>query len=521
MTPFLHLERVSKAFGGTRALDGVTLTLEQGEVHALMGENGAGKSTLGKILAGIHMPDSGSLRIGGRTMRFTSPREARRTGIAMVHQELACCPDLSVAENLALGHYPTRGNMFVDHKAMQTNARGLLENIGASLDVRSMMRGLSVAQHQLVQIAAAVGSGARILIFDEPTSALSEADATRLLALIGQLRDRGVTVIYISHRMGEVFSLCSHISVLRDGRLMGTLTASDATQDAVIEMMIGRRIKEYFPAHLASAPGRELLHVEHLCSPGKFDDVSLAIRAGEIVGLAGLVGAGRTELATAIFGLDPDARGTIALDGTDISRSSVRSRMKAGLGFVPEDRKRFGLALNLSCRINFSLTLLALLSRMGFLRTRSENALLSKYFTELGIKTASFESEAGNLSGGNQQKIVLAKWLARSTHILLLDEPTRGIDVGAKAAIHELIDTLARTGKAILLVSSELPEILHLSTRILVMRDGRLAGELQRTGATQDMLLRMMSGLNPRTASGTPVNESGFIGRNSEPGIPS
>jgi ABC-type sugar transport system ATPase subunit len=493
--PFLHFESIAKSFGGTRALDGVTLTLAQGEVHALMGENGAGKSTLGKILAGIHTPDSGTFQINGRTMRFASPREARRAGIGMVHQELACCPDLSVAENLSLGHYPTRGKVLVDHAAMHTTAYRLLAEIGASMDVRSTMRNLSVAQHQLVQIAAAVGSGARILIFDEPTSSLSEADTTRLLALIAQLRSRGVTVIYVSHRMAEVFSISTHISVLRDGRLAGTFPASEITHDAVIEMMIGRQINKYFPAQLTPSPGRELLRIEHLSSPRKFDNVSLTIRAGEIVGLAGLVGAGRTELATAIFGIDPHTRGTITLEGTDISRSSVRSRMKAGLGYVPEDRKRFGLALMLSCRLNFSLTLLAMLSTMGFLRKRLENALLVKYFTDLGIKTASFDTEAGHLSGGNQQKIVLAKWLARSSQVLLLDEPTRGVDVGAKAALHELIDTLARMGKGILLVSSELPEILHLSTRILVMREGGIAGELQRSEASQDTLLRMMSGL--------------------------
>lgn len=497
MTPFIEIEAVTKTFGGTLALDGVTLTLPQGEVHALMGENGAGKSTLGKILAGIHSPDRGSLRVGGHIMHFASPRDARRAGIGMVHQELACCPDLSVAENLALGQYPRYRKILVDRAAMKNNAARLLTDVGASIDARDTMRNLSVAQHQLVQIAAAVGSGARILVFDEPTSALSEADAGRLFTLINRLRDRGVTIIYVSHRMAEVFALCDRISVLRDGRMVGTLKKSEATQDAVVGMMIGRQIKEYFPAHLNTPVGPEILRVEHLSSPKRFHDVSFTVGAGEIVGLAGLVGAGRSELATSLFGLDPSTRGTITLDGRDISRASVRRRMNAGLGFVPEDRKRFGLALLLSCRLNFSLTLLGMLSKVGFLRRRLENSLLTKYFGELGIKTPSFDSEAGSLSGGNQQKIVLAKWLARSSRVLLLDEPTRGVDVGAKAAIHALIDSLAESGKGILLVSSELPEILHLSTRIMVMREGRIVGELQRADASQQKLLRMMSGLLP------------------------
>jgi len=500
--PFLEIEAVSKSFGGTRALDGVTLALAHGEVHALMGENGAGKSTLGKILAGIHVPDGGTVRMAGRVVHFASPRDARKAGIGMVHQEPACCPDLSVAENLVLGQYPRRRTFFVDRAAMRATAARLLGDIGASIDVRMTMRHLSVAQHQLVQIAAAVGSGARMLIFDEPTSALSETDAGRLFTLIGSLRDRGVTIIYVSHRMAEVVALCDRISVLRDGRMIGTLARSEATQDAVVGMMIGRQLKEYFPAHLKNRVGPDLLRVEHFSSPGKFEDVALTIRAGEIVGIAGLVGAGRSEIAAALFGLDPRARGRITLDGKDISSASVQTRMKSGLGFVPEDRKRFGLALMLSCRFNFSFTLLEILTKAGFLRRRLENSLLAKHFGELGIKTASFESEAGSLSWGNQQKIVLAKWLARSSRILLLDEPTRGVDVGAKAAIHVLIDNLAGSGKGILLVSSELPEILALSTRILVMREGRIVGELQRGEASQERLLRLMSGLRPQSPSG-------------------
>jgi len=497
VTPSVEIESVSKSFGGTLALRDVTLTLAEGEIHALMGENGAGKSTLGKILAGIHTPDRGRLRIGGRSVRFSSPHESRRAGIGMVQQELACCPDLSVAENLTMGSYPRRGRFFVDHGAMKRNALKLLESIGTSFDPLSPMRTLSVAQHQLAQIAAAVGSGARTLIFDEPTSSLSEVESERLFGLIRQLKLRGVTILYVSHRMAEVVALCDRISVLRDGRMVGTLQQNEASQDIVVEMMIGRKLKEYFPSHLSAPPGPELLRVEHYTSPGKFADVSFTVRAGEIVGVAGLVGAGRTELATALFGLDPKSEGSVMLEGEDIAHASVRKRMKAGLGFVPEDRKRHGLALMLSCRLNFSFTLLRMLSRIGFLRRQKETSLLVRYFGELGVKAASFESEAGSLSGGNQQKIVLAKWLARSPRVLILDEPTRGVDIGAKAAIHELIDTLAGSAKGILLISSELPEVMALSTRILVMREGHVVGEMNRGEATQERLIRAMSDLDP------------------------
>jgi ABC-type sugar transport system ATPase subunit len=495
MIPIVEISGLAKSFGGTRALDGVSLAFQIGEIHALMGENGAGKSTLGKILAGIHSPDAGQVLIDGHPVHFSSPRDARRSGIGMVHQEVACCPDLSVAENLAMGRLPRTAEILVDRRAMIDNAKALLGNIQAAIDVTIPMRELSVAHHQLVQIAGAVGSGARLLILDEPTSSLSQADAERLFTLARQLRDRGVTIIYVSHRMEEVFGLCDRISVLRDGRLVGTVAGPGASQDAIVEMMIGRQIQESAPPPPATPSETPLLRIDDFSSPGKFAHIALTLGAGEIVGLAGLVGSGRTELATALFGLDPSATGRIELDGKDIAHASVRGRMRAGIGFVPEDRARFGLALNLSCRFNFSLTLLPMLHRIGFLRGKLETSLLRKHFGALGVKTQSYESEAGSLSGGNQQKIVLAKWLARSPRVLLLDEPTRGVDIGAKTAIHDLCTSLAAQGIGILLISSELPELLKLSSRICVMREGALVGEVPRKDATQDLLLRMMSGL--------------------------
>ena len=486
---------LTKTFGGTTALDGVTFSLERGKVHALMGENGAGKSTLGKILAGILRPDQGEVIIDGQPRRFDSPRAARHTGIGMVHQELALCPDLTVAENLSLGAYPVRGRFFLDRKSMESRARALLENIGAEIPSDRLARDLPVALQQVVQIAGAVGTGADILVFDEPTSSLSEAETRRLFDLIARLRDRGVTILYVSHRMSEVFELCDTISVLRDGRFVGTLPRTEADQDRVVQMMIGRQLEAYFPHHLDRPPGEELLHVEALSSPGKFSGVTFTVRAGEIVGFAGLVGSGRSEVATAVLGLDPDAEGSVRLLGKDISSVSARRRMRAGIGFIPEDRKRLGLALPLSSRINFSLTLLNVLRRMVFLDRRKERGMLQQAIQELGIKTSGIDLPVSHLSGGNQQKVVIAKWLACSSRILFLDEPTRGVDVGAKASIHALVERLAAEGKGLVLISSELPELLHLSTRILVMRGGRIVGELARAEATQERLMRMMSGL--------------------------
>jgi ABC-type sugar transport system ATPase subunit len=494
-TPAIEFRGISKRFGGTSALRDVSFSLVSGECHAVTGENGAGKSTLGKILAGIHRPDAGTILMDGQPVEFRSPREARMAGIGMVHQELAFCPDLSVDENLALGRYPRHIGVFLDRRQMMTAARTQLKEIGPEIDPRTPMAELSIAHRQLVQVAAAVSSGAKVLIFDEPTSSLSETDAERLFGLMKQLRSRGVTLLYVSHRMAEIFRICDRISVLRDGGHVGTMPAAGATEERVVSLMIGRQVHEYFPHHLEKKPGEELLRLEDFSSAGKFSEISLAVRSGEILGFAGLVGSGRSEIAQAIFGLDPLANGRILLRGVDVSRFTLRQRIEAGIAMVPEDRKRQGLALTLSSRFNFSLTLLDRLGRALFLRRSLEQQMMESHFNRLGLKTASVEDAAETLSGGNQQKIVLAKWLARKAQVLILDEPTRGVDVGVKAAIYSLIDELARTGTGIILISSELSELLNLSTRILVMRQGRIAGELSRAEATQEGLLRLMSGL--------------------------
>jgi ABC-type sugar transport system ATPase subunit len=498
----IEFQQITKRFAGVTALDSVSFSISGGECHALMGENGAGKSTLGRILAGIYRPDSGQLLIDGKSQNFRSPADAADAGIGMVHQELAFCPDLSVAENLSMGQYPRRMlGLLVDRREMQRRAQVLLGSIGVEIDVRRNMRALSTAQEQMVQIASAVGTGARILIFDEPTSSLSQPEAENLFRLIDQLKSRGVTMIFVSHRMPEVFRLCDRFSVLRDGKFVGTLDAADATPDAVVRMMIGRSIEAYFPQHLSAAPGKVILEVKNLASPGKFRDISFEVRAGEIVGFAGLVGAGRSEVAKAIFGLDPDASGQVTVDQRPMRLGKVRLAMRRGLGLVPEDRKRQGLVLMMGGRQNFSLAMLERFRRLGMIDTRRERRSALEYFQRLRIKTPSLEAPVAGMSGGTQQKVALAKWLGRGARLLIVDEPTRGVDVGAKAAIHAIIDELARQGIGIILISSELPELLNLSTRVLVMRQGRLVGQLDRAQLDQDRVLRLMAGVAASAAS--------------------
>ncbi len=493
---FIEFQNITKRFAGVTALDGVSLSIARGECHALMGENGAGKSTLGKVLAGIHRVDEGRVLIDGVEQALHSPAASMKAGVGMVHQELAFCPDLTVAENLNMGQYPRRFGL-LNRRAMEERARKLLKAIGESIDVCRPMRELSTAQEQMVQIASAVGTGASILVFDEPTSSLSEPEARQLFTLIEQLKARGVTIIYVSHRMPEVFRLCDRISVLRDGKYVGTLDRAQASHDRVVQMMIGRLVADYFPHHLTDAPGETLLSVRGMTSAGKFRDISFQVRKGEIVGFAGLVGAGRSEIAKAIFGLDPDARGEVAMEGKPLPLGRISESIRRGIGLVPEDRKRQGLVLMMSGRANASMAVLDRFRRMGLLDRGRERAEAAKLFGQMRVKTPSLETPVAAMSGGNQQKVALAKWLIRNCKLLIVDEPTRGVDVGAKAAIHQLLDDLARAGVAIMLISSELPEVLNLSTRILVMREGALVGEVGRKEATQEGILRLMAGVGP------------------------
>jgi ABC-type sugar transport system ATPase subunit len=490
----VKFEHISKRFLGVQALSDVSLEVAEGSCHALCGENGAGKSTLGKILAGIHRPDSGRVFEHGRQVSFDSPRDALHAGVGMVHQELAFCENLTVAENLLLGAMP-RKRGFVDRRAMERRAREMVDEIGAHLDVRAPMRRLTIAQQQLVQIATAVCGGATTIVFDEPTSSLSQADADRLYALIAQLKERGVTCIYVSHRMHEIYRLCDTISVLRDGQHVATRPASELSEAELVRLMIGRSLSEYLPPSVEKPRGKELLRAVRLTQPGKFHDVSFALHEGEIVGLAGLVGAGRSEVAQTLFGLEMPASGSISVDGAPAAIRGPKDAIALGLGLVPEDRKRQGLVLVETGLHNTSLPMLERLSRFGIVGRAEERRVGESYAAKLRIRQTALDAMVGGLSGGNQQKIVLARWLAANARVLILDEPTRGVDVGAKAEIHGLIHDLAARGAAVLLISSELPEVIALSHRVLVMRQGEIVAEVSREAATQDTLLRLMTGL--------------------------
>jgi ABC-type sugar transport system ATPase subunit len=491
---FLEFSGITKRFPGVLALDGVGFAVEKGTCHALIGENGAGKSTLGKILAGVHTADGGEIRLEGKVIAPDSPLAARELGVAMVHQELAFCPNLSVAENLCLGDLPRRAG-FVQRDELRTRAAAMLATIGADIDPDAIIGTLSTGREQLVQIAAAVGTGAKVIVMDEPTSSLSASETAELFKLVRQLKARGITLIYVSHRLEELFALCDNITILRDGRHVATERIAETTPQRVVTQMIGRELLIATPNHLARDPGTERLRVASLASPGTFSDISFSVRAGEIVGMAGIVGAGRSEVVQAIFGLDPEVSGTITVDGKVLRPGSIDASLAAGLGLVPEDRKRQGLVLGLNCRENTSLAALPNLSRFGWVQRTAEQALASRYTDRLRVKAPSLESITAGLSGGNQQKIALAKWLARSCDVLLIDEPTRGVDVGAKAEIYQLLDELACEGKALLVVSSELPELIGLCRRILVMREGRIAGEVARNDFSEATLMRLMAGV--------------------------
>jgi ABC-type sugar transport system ATPase subunit len=415
-------------------------------------------------------------------------------GIAMVHQELAFCPNLSIAENLCLGEMPSRGG-WVDRTAMAERAQTMLGEIGADFDVSLPISHLTTGQEQLVQIAAAAGTGARVIVFDEPTSSLSVAESERLFELLAHLKQRGITVLYVSHRMDEIFRFCDTVTVLRDGRHVSTTATLQSTRDGVIHQMIGRPLEETTPAHLSRGLGDERLRVEGLSSPGKFRGVGFQLRAGEVLGFAGLVGAGRSEVAQAIFGVDPLATGQVWVKGQPLVLGDVRASLAAGLGLLPEDRKRQGLVLSMNCRENVSLAALERLSRLGWMNRAAEKTLTKQYGDRLRVKAPSLETLIAGLSGGNQQKIALSKWLVRECDILIVDEPTRGVDVGAKAEIHRLLDELACQGLALMVISSELPEVMNLSRRILVMRGGEIAGELTRDEFSQASLMRLMAGV--------------------------
>jgi ABC-type sugar transport system ATPase subunit len=493
----ITFQAISKAFPGVAALSDVSFDVQTGECHALLGENGAGKSTLGKILAGMYRPDAGRIVIDGRPASFHSPREAARAGVAIVHQELVFCPNLSVAENLCLHDLPRRG-MFLDRGRLRRQAAALLAQIGLDVDVDRPLSSLSIAQEQLVQIAAALGVGAKIIVFDEPTSSLGRGEVDRLFALIRRLRESGVTIIYVSHRLEEIFELCQTVTVLRDGRHVATRPIGTLDHNELVRMMVGRDLEPATPATTAQAHGAVRMQVRRFTSRGRFADFSLELHSGEIVGLAGLVGAGRSEVLEALYGLDPLAEGDIVVDGKPTRVRSSRQAQQLGITLIPEDRKRQGLVLGMNLRENLTLPILDRFRRaLGWVDRRAETALAERFRVDLSIRAASGETPIMSLSGGNQQKIIFARGLAADSRILLVDEPTRGVDVGAKREIHELVRQLAARGTAVLLVSSDLHELLALSQRMVVLRQGRIAIELSRDQATPDAVLRAMAGITP------------------------
>jgi rhamnose transport system ATP-binding protein len=490
----LALKDVSKSFPGVRALNDVSFDVMPGEVHALLGENGAGKSTLIKIVSGVYPPTSGEMHVHGKPVQFAHPREAQAHGIATIYQEFSLYPELTVAENIFAGNMPrTFGGLALDWAAAERKAAGVLESLDATdLNVRARVGTLSVGNRQRVEIAKALSRQAQILILDEPTAVLTQHDTDRLYGIIHRLRAQKVALVYISHRMNEIFALADRVTVLRDGKFIGVKKAAETNEGELIRMMVGRALELEPTPHLANpAPaGKVVLRVRNLCRRPLLRDASLEVRAGEIVGLAGLVGSGRSELAQAVFGVAPPEAGTIEIDGKPVKITRPEEAIELGIAYAPEDRQRQGLVVAMTVAENIGLTRIWQLMRGPFLDFDAEELLAEQYIEALRIKTPTSHQVARNLSGGNQQKIVLGKWLATKPRLLIVDEPTRGIDVGARAEIHRLLDRLSREEKmAILVISSDLPEVLRLSDRVCVMREGCLVAEFARNKATQENVL--------------------------------
>ncbi|MEW6180606.1 MAG: sugar ABC transporter ATP-binding protein [Chloroflexota bacterium] len=483
-----ELREITKRFAGVEVLHKVSFNLRPGEVHALLGENGAGKSTLIKIMTGVYQPDEGAIILDGREVRFSNARESQLAGIAAIYQEPSLFPDLDVAENIFVGRHPLKAGGRVDWHRIYREAESLLTSLGMQLNLKRKARDLSIAEQQMVEIARAFSINARILIMDEPTSSLTLNEVAELFCLVRRLRDEGTAVVFISHRLEELFEIADRVTVLRDGYFVDTKPVKDVTREELIRLMVGRKVSSMFPKQEVQ-PGNVVLKVEGLTRDGVFKDISFELRKGEILGLAGLVGAGRTEVARAIFGIDPPASGRIFIDGKEVRITSPRQAIALGLAYVPEDRQTHGLVTPMNLISNITLPLVGRFSHFGWLDQRAEINFALSMARQMEVRAHSLWQRARELSGGNQQKIVLAKWLATRPRILILDEPTRGIDVGTKAAVHELMSRLAGEGMAILMISSELPEILGMSDRIIVMREGRITAQLGREEATQEKIL--------------------------------
>ena len=486
----LTLKNITKEFPGVKALDDVTINIERGTIHGLVGENGAGKSTLIKVLAGIYQPNEGEIILDGKPCRFNSPIEARRAGISVVHQEIKLAEPLSVAENMFLGNVQLK-NGLVDWKGMRRRAQEIVEDLGMDIDINAQVSSLTVAKKQIVEIMHAINNNSRILIMDEPSAVLTDRELEVMFRIVKQLRDKGITIIYISHRLDEIFGLCSNVSVLRDGRHIDTIPVASVDRQGLINMMVGREMGQEYPKEVGNVGGT-ILEVKNL-SRGILQDISFEVKSGEVFGISGLVGAGRTELARAILGIDKPESGEVYVRGKKVHYRTFADAIRDGLGLIPEDRKLQGLVQIMSVKRNTTLVNMKRVLRGGVISSSLEEKLSKEYADKLHVVTPSMETEVQYLSGGNQQKVVIAKWLFQNSEILFLDEPTRGIDVGAKAEIYRLINQMAKEGKTIIMISSEMPELLGMCDRIMVMHEGHKMGELNAAEATQEKIMALCS----------------------------
>jgi len=495
--PLLKMTGISKWFPGVKALEGVNLTVYAGEVMALLGENGAGKSTLMKILSGVYTKDEGKIEISGKEVNISGIKESEKLGITIIHQELSVLPNLTVAENIFLGNEKVnKRTRAIDRKTEIERAKAFLDQVGCKIDPNVLVKDISVGEMQMVEIAKALTKNTSVIIMDEPTTALTDVETKKLFEVINNLKSRNFAIIYISHRMEEIFEICDRITVLRDGKFVGECMVKDVDNDKLITMMVGRKIEDQFPYKKVNE-GNTVLEVRNLSCKGKIENVSFKVMAGEILGVSGLMGSGRTELAKTIFGEYKKSSGEIFVDGNKVNINSIKDAIKSGICYLPEDRKKEGLILGLSVAENMTIAnIKSYENSIKSINKPSELKDVKDYIKKLSIKTPSEKQIIKNLSGGNQQKVIIAKWLLLSTKVFIIDEPTRGIDVGAKKEIYELLNELKSMGKAVIMISSDLSEILGISDRIMVMHEGHLSGELKREAANQESIMKLAVGLN-------------------------
>lgn len=497
--PIIRVKNMTKAFSGVTVLHNVDFDIYPGEVHALLGENGAGKSTLVKIISGVHMPTAGEIYMGDKPIKIPNPHAARELGISLIHQEPLTFSDLNVTENIFAGHTRDGKKAFIDWKQKKKQARVLLDSLGLTIDENAQVRGMPIADQQMVEITCALSTNAQVIIMDEPTAALSRGEVMTLFDIVNKLKKQGKAIVFIGHRLEEIAMIADRVTVLRDGEKVGERYMRDINIEQIVQMMIGRTVKELIVKEQVPI-GKVRLEVVNLTLPGKFNNISLTVRSGEIVGLAGLVGAGRTDVGNAIFGILPAQSGDVLIDGVKVKIQNPAQAIKKGIAMVPEDRALSGLLLPFTIERNMTFATLDKISKLGWIDNAKEDAVVAEYVKDLSIKLRDTEQEARELSGGNQQKLVLSKWLMTNPEILILDEPTRGVDVGAKAEVYKLISNLARAGKAILMISSELVEIMQLSDRVYVMCEGHITGEFDRQELNDERIMTAASSVSVKEA---------------------